>query len=89
MKNLANDHAIWLAQAIKARDEALALMRQRFRKDLAEATELGSCNDPKTVSSQVEYANELTESYLAESERMFELMSKLAQEGLLDARQKP
>lgn len=81
---VANDQIAWLAQATKVRDEALRLMRERFSKDLEDVRLFVSCNAPNAFTLQVEYATKLTADYLAESERMFELISKLARDGLLE-----
>ena len=84
---VADDHAAWLVQATKVRDEALRLMHERFIKDLEDVTQLVGGNDPIAFRLQVEYADKLTAGYLAESERLFDLMNKLGEDGLLEIRQ--
>src|SRR5258708_3157404 len=77
------DPGALLAQATRVRDEALRLMLDRFGRDLDDVTQLAGCGDPNAFSLLVEYADQLTAKYLDESERMFELMRKLARDGLL------
>lgn len=84
---VARDQVALLAQATKVRDEALRLLHERFSKDLKDVIQLVGCSAPDAFTLQVEYASELTANYLAESERMFDLMSKLARDGLLETRQ--
>ncbi len=87
MGSVSGDYAAWLDQATKVRDRAFRFLQDRFIKDVGEAAEFVGCIDPNALALQMEYATKLTADYLAESERMFELMSRLAQNGRLEARQ--
>jgi len=87
MGSVANDYAAWLEQATKVRNKAFGFLQDRFIKDVDEAAQFVGCIDPNALALQMEYATKLTADYLAESERMFELMSRLAQNGRLEARQ--
>jgi hypothetical protein len=84
---MANDYAAWLDQATKMRDKAFRFLQDRFIKDVGEAAQFVRCIDPNALALQKEYATKLTADYLAESEKMFELMTRLAQKGRLEARQ--
>lgn len=76
-------HAAWLCQATNARDAALRILQNRFRDDLEVATQLVGPTKPAAVALQTEYANKLMAAYLAESEKLFELMGKLVGAGPL------
>jgi hypothetical protein len=73
--------AAWLYQAQKVRDEALRLLRERFKQDLELATQLLGSRKPDALAAGADYANKLAADYLAESEKLFGLMSKLVQLG--------
>jgi hypothetical protein len=76
-------HKAWLHQAIKAREAALHLLQDRFRNDLEAAAQLVGGSRPAAIESQAEYATKLKADYLAESEKLFDLMSQLARHGCL------
>jgi hypothetical protein len=81
------DPGTWLAQATRVREAALRLMLERFGRDLTDVQELVGRSDQNAFASQIDYANKLTASYVAESERMFELISRLARDGWVETRQ--
>jgi hypothetical protein len=87
MGSVTNDYAAWLEQATKVRNKAFGFLQDRFIKDIDEAAQFVGRIDPNALALQMEYATKLTADYLAESERLFELMSRLAQNGRLEARQ--
>lgn len=79
-----DDQAGWLRQAITVRNEALRLLQDRFTRDLQSAAALVSGRGPDAFAAELKYADKLTADYLAESEKLFALMDRLAQDGLLD-----
>jgi hypothetical protein len=83
----ANDYAAWLDQATNVRDKTFRFLQDRFIKDVGEAAQFVGCIDPNALALQMEYATKLTADYLAESEKMFELMTRLAQNERLKARE--
>ena len=76
--SLVDDQTAWLDQAKRVRDQALRLMRERFAKDLESAAEIVGSTKPEVLAREAEYARKLTAEYLAESEKLFALMSRLA-----------
>jgi hypothetical protein len=60
-------------------------MHERFKKDLEDLRQLAGRRDMKALGSQAEYADKLTADYLLESERLFELMSRLGRDGVLES----
>jgi hypothetical protein len=60
-------------------------MHERFKKDLEDLSQLAGSRDRKALASQAEYADKLTADYLLESETLFELMRRLAQDDLLES----
>ena len=74
-------HDAWLHQATKAREAALRLLLNRFTSDIEAARELFGGSKPADVERQAEYARKLTADYLAESEKLFELIAKLNRHG--------
>ena len=74
----ADDHAAWLDQAKKVRDQALHLMRERFAKDLESAAQVVGSTKAGALAREAEYGRKLTAEYLAESDKLFALSSKLA-----------
>jgi hypothetical protein len=81
IEGLVNDHSAWLRQATEVRDEALRLLRGRFTKDLESVAQLVGSRHPEALASKVEYADKLMADYLAKSEKLFELMGRLARDG--------
>ena len=77
-QSAVDDQAAWLDQAKKVRDQALRLMRERFAKDLESAEQLVGSTKADALAREAEYARKLTAEYLAESERLFALSSRLA-----------
>jgi len=67
-RGIANDVA-WLNQAAKVRDDAVRLLRDRFRADVEAATELALCDQASTLALRAD-ADKLIAEYLAESEKL-------------------
>jgi hypothetical protein len=74
-----------LDQATKVREMAFRLAHECVTSDVEPAAQLVGCNDPNALAFQAECVTKLTADYLAESERMFELMSKLVQGGQVES----
>jgi hypothetical protein len=77
-QNAVDDQAAWLDQAKRVRDQALRLMRERFAKDLESAAQVIGSTKPEALAREAEYARKLTAEYLAESDRLFAVSSRLA-----------
>jgi len=59
-----------LEQAASVRDDALRLLRDRFRADVEAATELALCDQATMLALRAD-ADKLIVEYLAESEKLF------------------
>jgi hypothetical protein len=77
-QSAVDDQAAWMHQAKKVRDQALRLMRERFAKDLESAAQVVGSTKRDALAREAEYARTLTADYLAESDRLFALSSRLA-----------
>ena len=77
-QSAVDDQTAWLDQAKRVRDQALRLMRERFAKDLESAAQVVGNTKPEALAREAEYARKLTAEYLAESDRLFALSSRLA-----------
>jgi hypothetical protein len=77
----ADDQAVWLEQAKKVRDQALRLLRERFAKDLESAEQVVGSTKPEALAREADYARKLIAQYLAESEKLFALTSRLLRKG--------
>jgi hypothetical protein len=86
MARVANDRVAWLDQATRARDAAFRLAHDRFSKDRDAAARLVGCTDPNALALEMEYTDKLTAEYLTDSNKLFQLMSKFVQDGLLETR---
>jgi len=70
-----DDYSLWLPQARRVRDEGLHLLRECFTKDLDSAAQLFGSRNPEALAFAAEYAAKLSADYLADSEKLFALMS--------------
>jgi hypothetical protein len=77
-QSAVDEQTAWLDQAKKVRDQALHLMCERFAKDLESAQQIVGSTKADALAREAEYARKLTAEYLAESERLFALSSRLA-----------
>ena len=71
----------WLASTERIQSEALEFLSGRMEKVLETARELGSCTNPADyLVVQAKYAEGAMADWLAESQKLAELMTELAQE---------
>ena len=81
-------YSAWLEQTNRVRDEALRFAQERFAKGLEAVVQLAECRDPATAFAvQAEFASKAAADYLAEGQKMIELMSYLAQDGFTKLQQ--
>ena len=77
-----------MAQANKLNNEAFRYAHDRLAKDLEAAAHLVRCSEPnEALTLQMEFANRMAADYLAEGQKMLELVGKLAKETRLDLEQ--
>jgi hypothetical protein len=75
----------WLDQANKVNDEAFRFAHDRLAKVLEAAAHLVRCSEPnEAFTLQIEFASKMAEDYLAEGQKMLELVSQLAKETRLE-----
>ena len=75
-------YAAWLDQASKVNHEAFRFAHDRLTKDLEAAAHLARCSEPnEAFTLQMEFASKMAADYLAEGQRMLELVSQLKMEG--------
>jgi hypothetical protein len=78
---VAKAYAAWFGQAKRVQDETMRFAQERFKKELAVAVELTRCTNPnEALTVQAKFANKTAEDYLAEGQRIAELMSEMAKE---------
>ena len=78
-------YAAWLDRANKVNNEAFRFAHDRLAKDLEAATHLVRCSEPnEALTFQMEFANKMAADYLAEGQKMLELISQLATETHLE-----
>src|SRR5207249_3050409 len=74
-------YTAWFNQASRLRDEALRFAQDRFTKDLEAATQLARCTNPtEAFAVEAEFASKMAADYLAEGQKIVELMGELATE---------
>jgi hypothetical protein len=72
----------WLEGAQSMQAEATEFVSARAGKDMAALTEWTRCKTPTdALEMQARYASEAMSDYVAESERMFKLLTGAAQRG--------
>ena len=87
MDEIAKAYSTWLERAAKLSNEAFRFAHYRVTKDLEAAAQLMRCNDPnEALTLQAEFANKLAADYVAESQKMAELVSQLTTEGHMKPR---
>jgi hypothetical protein len=70
----------WLASTERIQTEALGFLNGRLEKVVATARELGNCKNPADYFVlQAKYAEEAVADYLAESQKMADLVGEIAQ----------
>jgi len=78
---VANTYRAWFTQANKMRDETIRFVRERFTKELEAAVQLAGCTNPtEALAMQAEFANKMAADYLAEGQKIVELMGEMAKE---------
>jgi hypothetical protein len=78
-------YTAWLGQANKVNNEAFRFAHDRLAKDLEAAAHLVRCNEPnEAFTLQMEFASKMAVDYLAEGQKMLELVSQLANETRLE-----
>jgi hypothetical protein len=71
-------YAAWLDQANKVNHEAFRFAHDRLTKDLEAAAHLARCSEPnEAFTLQVEFASKMAADYLAEGQKMLELVGQL------------
>ena len=69
----------WLDQASRMRDETLRFAQERFTKELDAAVRLAACADTTEMFAvQAAFANDMAADYVAESQKMVELIGEMA-----------
>ncbi len=78
-------YTAWLDQANKLNDEAFRFAHDRLAKDLAAAAHLVRCSEPnEALALQMEFASKMAADYLAEGQKMLQLVGQLAKETHLE-----
>jgi len=78
---VAKAYAAWFSQAKRMQDETMRFAQERFKKELAVALQLSRCTNPnEAFAVQTKFANKMAEDYLAEGQRIAELMSEMAKQ---------
>ena len=73
--------AAGFGQAKRMQDETLRFAQDRLEKELAAAVQLTKCTTPnEALAVQAKFANKMAEDYLAEGQKIAELMGKMAKE---------
>ena len=73
--------AAWFGQAKRMQDETLRFAQDRFEQELAAAVQLTKCRTAnEALALQAKFANKMAEDYLAEGQRIADLMGEMAQE---------
>jgi hypothetical protein len=68
----------WLDQANKVNNETFRFVHDRLTKDLEAAAHLARCSEPnEAFTLQMEFASKMAADYLAEGQKMLELVSEL------------
>lgn len=88
MDEMANAYSAWLERASRLSEEAFRFAHYRVTKDIEVAAQLMRCNDAnEALTLQTEFVNKLAADYVAESQRMLDLVSQSAAERRIKARQ--
>ena len=78
---VAKAYAAWFSQAKRMQDETMRFAQERLKKELAVAVQLTRCTNPnEALAVQAKFANTMAEDYLAEGQRIVEMMGRMAKE---------
>lgn len=81
IETVAKAYTAWLSQAKRMQDETMRFAHERFTKELDAAVQLARCTNPnEAFAVQAKFANKLAEDYMAEGQRIVELMGEIAKE---------
>ncbi len=71
----------WLSQAKRMGDEAARFAQDRFEKELEVGARLARCASPtEAFTLQAEFVSKMAADYLAEGQKMAELMGEIVKE---------
>ena len=71
----------WINQGTRMRDETMRFAQERFTKELEAAVQLARCTNPtEAFAMQAEFVNKMAADYLAEGQKIVELMGEIAKE---------
>ena len=78
---VTNTYRAWFTQANRMRDETIRFVQERFTKELEATVQLAGCTNPsEAFAVQAEFANKMAADYLAEGQKIVELMGEMAKE---------
>lgn len=81
LETVTRTYRTWFNQANRMRDEAMRFAQDRFEKELEAAVQFSRCtNATEAFTLQAEFANRMATDYLAEGQKMVELMGEMAKE---------
>ena len=79
IETVTRTYRAWFNQASRMHDETLRFAHERFTKELDAAVQLVGCTNPtEAFAVQVEFANNMAADYIAEGQKMVNLMSEIA-----------
>ena len=85
---VAETYSAWLNRARRVPDEAFRFARVRFAKDLQAAARLALSRNPaEALALQAQIVSDLATDYVAESQKIVELIAQLGQDGFREAQQ--
>ena len=85
---VAETYSAWLNRARRVPDEAFRFAQVRFAKDLQAAAQLALSRNPaEALALQAQIVSDLAADYVAESQRIIELIGQLGQDGFREAQQ--
>jgi hypothetical protein len=81
LEAVTRSYQAWFSQANRMRDEAVRFTQDRFTKELEAAVQLVRCTNPTdALTVQAEFASTMAADYLAEGQKMVELMGEIVKE---------
>jgi hypothetical protein len=87
---VAETYSSWLNRASQVPHEAFRFAKFRFAKDLQAAAQLAMCRNPaEALALQAHIVSDLAADYLAESQKIAELVAQLGQGGFCESQQDP
>ena len=79
IETVTRTYRAWFNQASRMHDETMRFAHERFTKELDAAMQLVGCTNPtEAFAVQVEFANNMAADYIAEGQKMVNLMSEIA-----------